>query len=118
MKHFVAINTRKDDTWRMRMVLTALVIAALGVLPGTATAFDLEENLKALHPQYEPAAVLHVAQSGGPTLQQAIEQVKRRTKGKVISAETKVQGGREVHHIKVLTDDGKVKTHKVNGKRR
>jgi hypothetical protein len=37
---------------------------------------------------------------------------------RIVSAETRVQGGREVHHIKVLTKDGKVKTHKVDGRRR
>ena len=52
------------------------------------------------------------------SLSQAIESVRRKTGGKVLSAETRVQGGREVHHIKVLTKDGKVKTHKVNGRRR
>jgi uncharacterized membrane protein YkoI len=52
------------------------------------------------------------------SLSQAIESVRRSTGGKVVSAETRVQGGREVHYIKVLTKDGKVKTHKVNGRRR
>lgn len=56
--------------------------------------------------------------NGGKTLSEAVDQVRRQTGGKILSAETKVQGGREVHHIKVLTDDGKVKTHKVKGKRR
>ena len=49
------------------------------------------------------------------SLSQAIESVRSRTGGRVVSAETKVSNGREVHHIKVLTEDGKVKTHKVNG---
>jgi uncharacterized membrane protein YkoI len=60
---------------------------------------------------------LQIAQSDGMSLSQAIESVRRSTGGKVVSAETKIQGGREVHHIKVLTEDGKVKTHKVNGRR-
>jgi uncharacterized membrane protein YkoI len=68
--------------------------------------------------QYQVEPLLQVAQSNGVSLSEAIEQVRRRTGGRVVSAETKVQGGREVHHIKVLTDDGKVKTYKVNGPRR
>ena len=36
------------------------------------------------------------------------ESVRSRTGGRVVSAETKIQGGREVHYIKVLTKDGKV----------
>jgi len=56
--------------------------------------------------------------NGGKTLSEAIDEVRRKTGGRILSAETKVQGGREMHYIKVLTEDGKVKTHKVKGKRR
>jgi len=57
-----------------------------------------------------------LAQSNGPTLDQAVEQVRRQYNGRIVSAETKVSGNREVHHIKVLTEDGKVKTVKVPGR--
>lgn len=56
-------------------------------------------------------------QSNGPTLSQAVEQVRRQYGGRIISAETRRSGGREVHHIKVLTKDNKVRTVKVNGRR-
>ena len=59
-----------------------------------------------------------IAQSSGKSLSEAVEQVRRQTGGRILSAETRVEGGREVHHIKVLTDDGKVKTHKVQGRKR
>ena len=59
-----------------------------------------------------------IAQSDGKSLSEAVEQVRRQTKGRIVSAETKVKNGREVHHIKVLTEDGKVKTHKVQGRKR
>ena len=102
----------------MRISLTILLLAAAVILPPRADAFDLEKNLKELHVQYQVEPLLQVSQSNGVSLSEAIEQVRRRTGGRVVSAETKVQGGREVHHIKVLTDDGKVKTYKVNGPRR
>jgi uncharacterized membrane protein YkoI len=82
---------------------------------------SLEDELKSQHVQYQSEDHLYVVQSNGMSLSQAIESVRSRTGGKVgkvVSAETRVQGGREVHHIKVLTKDGKVKTHKVNGRRR
>ncbi len=94
----------------MRLLLTLLMFLGLALLSGPAAAVDVE--------QYQGAADLYVAQADGMSLSQAIESVRRRTGGKVVSAETKVQGGREVHHIKVLTKDGKVKTHRVNGRRR
>jgi uncharacterized membrane protein YkoI len=114
---FVAIDCMPYDTWRMRLTLTLLFFAALALLPGNASAFELEESLKAQHSQYQPAAEYRIAQSDGMSLSQAVQSVRSRTGGQILSAETKVQGGREVHHIKVLKD-GKVKTHKVNGRRR
>ena len=118
MTHFIAIARTSYDTWRMRLLLTMLVLMAAAFLPGKAAAFDLEEALKEQHIQYEAGDTIRTVQSNGMSLSQAIESVRRRTGGKVVSAETRVQGGREVHHIKVLTKDGKVKTHKVNGRRR
>jgi uncharacterized membrane protein YkoI len=50
------------------------------------------------------------------TLDQAVEQVRRQYNGRIVSAETRVSGNREVHHIKVLTEDGKVKTVTVPGR--
>ncbi len=58
-------------------------------------------------------------QSNCTSLSQAVEQVRRRGNvERIISAQTRVSGGREVHHIKVLTKDGKVRTHTVNGCKR
>jgi uncharacterized membrane protein YkoI len=102
----------------MRLILTLLFFVAAAFLPASAGAFDIEETLREQHVQYQGRDGYRVAQSNGMSLSQAIESVRSRTGGKVVSAETRVQGGREVHHIKVLTKDGKVKTYKVNGRRR
>jgi uncharacterized membrane protein YkoI len=101
----------------MRTILTLLILASLACLPGRAAAFDLEQALKKQHVQYQQDAEFQVAQSNGMTLAQATESIRNRTGGQVLSAQTRVEGGREVHHIKVLKD-GKVKTYKVNGRRR
>ena len=63
------------------------------------------------------AAGLEAFQGGGKSLSEAVEQVRRQYGGRIISAETQVSGGREVHVIKVLTDDGKVKTVRVQGRK-
>ncbi len=117
MTRSVAITRTSYDTWRMRLILTLLFVVAAACLPGRAAAFDLEQTLKEQHVQYQGDAGFRVVQSDGMTLSQATESIRNRTGGKILSAETRVQGGREVHHIKVLKD-GKVKTHKVNGRRR
>jgi uncharacterized membrane protein YkoI len=102
----------------MRFALILMMLGAVALLPLRADAFDLERNLKAQHVQYQGEPLLQVAQSDGMSLSEAIESVRSRTGGRVVSAETRVSNGREVHYIKVLTKDGKVKTHKVNGRRR
>ena len=93
-----------------------LVLAPVG-----ANAFDLEDTLRDLQDQYSEGARSdnRATQSGGgKSLSEAVAQVRRQTKGQILSAETRVSGNREVHHIKVLTKDGKVKTHKVPGRKR
>ena len=53
------------------------------------------------------------------SLSEAIEFVRRGGNvEQVINAFTTVSGGRETHYIKVLTKDGKVKTHKIAGRKR
>ena len=43
------------------------------------------------------------------TLDDAVSRARRRTGGRVLSAETRKQQGRDVHVIRVITDDGKVR---------
>ena len=120
MTRFVAISLRSYHTWAMRIVLTLLLLAAAALVPLQASAFELEENLRAEHAQYAGQPLLLVAQSDGMSLSQATASIRSRLQpgDRIVEAKTRVQGGREVHHIKVLTKDGKVKTHRVNGRRR
>ena len=50
------------------------------------------------------------------TLGEAIENARRIVPGKVISAETIRIDQKEIHHIRILTRDGKVKRYRFNGK--
>lgn len=61
----------------------------------------------------------HTVQNGCVSLSEAVERVRRRADvERVISAETRVSQGREVHYIRVMTRDGKVRTERVTGCRR
>jgi len=62
------------------------------------------------------AGDLRVAQSNGPSLSEAVEMVRQQCKCRIVSAETRISGNREVHHIKGLTEDGKVKTWRIQGR--
>lgn len=105
----------------MRLVTILSICLLSSALSGTANA-RLAENREA-QPAMQlisaEAPRLFAAQGGGMSLSQAIQSVRRNGNvERIISAETKVSGGRETHHIKVLTKDGKVKTHRVPGRTR
>ena len=91
----------------MRLIITAILLTATMLTAPCVAAAD----------RAAPGRLV-VAQSGGKSLNEAVEQVRRQCNGRIVSADTRVQGNREVHHIKCLTKDGKVKTHRINGKRR
>ena len=98
----------------MRTPLTTLLISATLLASWQAVAVHV---IPALVRQVALPA-LETMQSSGVSLSQAVEQVRRQYKGRIFSAETRVRGNRETHVIKVLTEDGKVKTVEVAGKRR
>ncbi|GMR17398.1 MAG: hypothetical protein BMS9Abin32_491 [Gammaproteobacteria bacterium] len=95
----------------MRASLKTLVPVLLLAAAGPAQAV----SGSVVAPHGAPPAV--AMQNDGMTLNQAVEQVRRQYGGRIVSAETRRDGKREVHHIKVLTADGKVKTVKVPGRR-
>jgi hypothetical protein len=97
-----------------RILICSIVLLA----PFGAQAFDLEESLKQVHEQHRMHETpgVRIAQGGCMTLDQAIESVRRRGNvERILSAETKREGNREVHQIRYLTKDGKVKTAQING---
>lgn len=86
----------------MRFIFPIILCSLLAATPAAAQDF-------------EPGDTLQVAQNNCMSLSDAVESVRRRTDGRIVSAETRRKNGRETHHIKVLAKDGKVKTYKVPG---
>lgn len=104
----------------MQTMLKTLLITSLLTLAGPV--FALQPGLGDT-PDYGAVSAIEITdaatlQGGGVSLSQAVEQVRRQYKGRIVSAVTKIKGKREVHVIKVLTDDGKVKTVEVQGQQR
>ena len=50
----------------------------------------------------------------GADLDRAVSKIRKKTGGRVLSAETKRGNGKDVHVIRILTKDGKVKRHRVD----
>ena len=97
-----------------------MLVAGLVLMPVPAAALDRGDVMREVgaYVDSEPKPGHRTTQGGGKSLSEAIEQVRRQTGGQILSAKTKVNGNREVHHIKVLTRDGKVRTVKVQGRRK
>ena len=90
----------------MRSILKILLICFAFAAP---VAVQAETN---------PDRPIVLAQGGGKSLDEAVQQVRRQyPDGRIISAETKNNGKRDVHHIRVMVD-GKVRTVTVNGPER
>ncbi len=90
----------------MRTLLTTLLISIALIASGQGIA---AQRVEIIASESLPPA-LSAMQGNGVTLSQAVEQVRRQYNGRIVSAETQVSGDRETHVIKVLTEDGKVKT--------
>ena len=85
-----------------RLIVYACVLS-LAAAPRLAAPVDLRGISNQLaHP---PAH----SRNQGISLDEAIARARRESDGKVISAETVRQGKRNVHRIKILTRDGRVK---------
>ena len=97
----------------MRTLPTLLLIS----IALTASAQGFAAHIEYGNTQEITAPAMSVMQGNGLTLSQAVEQVRRQYNGRIVSAETQRNGDRETHVIKVLTEDGKVKTVRVPGKR-
>ena len=103
----------------MRSIVTLLLSILLMTVAAPAEAVHSDSRAASLSGALTApeGPGLAVNQDSGLTLDQAVEQVRRQYNGRIVSAETKVSGGRETHIIKVLTSDGKVKTVRVPGRR-
>ena len=89
---------------------------AFSMFASPASALMQSENSTGPGVSEPESPPMVIAQSGCMSLSQAVEQVRRRGDvERVVSAETQVRGGREVHVIKVLTRNGTVTTHRIPG---
>jgi hypothetical protein len=86
-------------------LLTLLLVLGPG-LPALATTPAVQGP--------DAAGLPLLAQANGVSLDEAVAHVQRRTGGRVLSAETRMENGAAVHHIRVLTDNRRVRTIRVD----
>lgn len=93
----------------MRNLLTLLML--LLTLAGTHAWADGSFSQNSL--RYVDRHETRAPNQHSSSLDQAVEQVRRETGGRILSAETVRQNGKRVHRIKVLTRDNRVKIIRV-----
>ena len=109
-------------TMRERLAMTMRRVGRSGVgAAGLAALLLAGGELAAARPraelaltQAESATELFPAQRGGVSLAQATAMAQSRFQGRVVKAETVQVGDRLVHEIRILGDDGRVRTVRVD----
>lgn len=84
-------------------------LLTLASLASARPALQPAETLPA-----EPTPTAQVAQRGAVSLAQATAMAQRQYRGRVVRAETKSRGGRTEHEIRILGDDGRVRTVRID----
>ena len=84
-----------------RLIIYAWMLL-LAAAPRVAAPIDYRDITNQFaHPAY--------SEKKGISLDEAIARARQQSDGKILSAETVRDGGRNVHRIKILTSDGRVK---------
>lgn len=102
---------------RIRRTRTAARLAAFAVvLVAALPVMARPRAASLLLAQAEPLTQLFPAQRGGGaiSLAQATSMAQGRYQGRVVRAETVQMGDRVVHEIRILGDDGRVRTVRVD----
>lgn len=98
---------------RVRHALWLAAAAAATVAPVVARA-QVPEVAKSLNLDEPPQAFM--AQRNGVSLAQATAMAKNRYHGQVVKAETVARGDRVIHEIRILGEDGKVRTVRIDAR--
>jgi uncharacterized membrane protein YkoI len=92
---------------KAKSVITLILCGVLASMPVAAQRFSADGMMRPGEQR------MHLAKAGGESLNSAVARIRKQTGGRVLSAETKNEGGVQVHLIRVLTRDGKVKRFRV-----
>jgi hypothetical protein len=110
-----AVNvTNANRHGRVRHGCAVLGGLALTALLGVAGVAGAQPRALLLPDDNDAPAVLFAAQRGGVSLAQATAMAQSRYQGRVVSAKTVMAGDRVIHEIRILGDDGRVRTVRID----
>lgn len=98
----------------LRSVAAAVAAATLtlGALPANARPVSPANQLEAASLYGAPSPARSFA--GALTLDEAVAQAEKRYNAKVVKAETHQEGGKTIYELRLLSDDGRVWTIRVD----
>lgn len=102
---------RSSSRHRLARRRSGLLLAVLAGVLGPCISASAAQAGSGWEPT---SATLAQAYSENVSLDQAVRMVRERSGGRVLRAETRRQNGRAVHRIRVLSDDGRVRTYAVD----
>ena len=92
-------------------LLTGWLILLLATLPATGPVMAAPHHYHSIL-----IAKNNHGNNDSISLDEAVAKARRKNKGKVLSAETIRKDGRQVHSIKILTKDGRVKRIRIDAR--
>lgn len=92
----------------------SLVLVLLFATAGTAFARVVPDPVRTAVFHYDDPPTAQTVQRNGVSLQQATVLATRRFPGRVVRAETVVTGGRSVHVIRILGENNRVRTVRID----
>jgi uncharacterized membrane protein YkoI len=104
---------RFTRTIKRAALLAGMSAAALLLVVESAAAQEVEQDAEPLFPAQDQLAP---TQGGGISLQQATQMARMRYPGTVVRAEPVQMGDRLVYEIRILGDDGRVRTVRIDAR--
>ncbi len=108
------MSRKRIETRRcLGSAVVACVLVGLAGVPGAAWAQRSNEGGAGLD-LHAPDAQAHVVQGGPVSLDEAVALARERFEGRIVRAETQTVNGREVHVIRILDSNGRVRNVRID----
>jgi uncharacterized membrane protein YkoI len=107
------VNVTSTNGQRRTRRFGVLAIALAALLGGAGAALA-QPRVLLLPSDGDAPGVLFAAQRGGISLAQATAMAQSRYQGRVVSAKTVMAGDRVIHEVRILGDDGRVRTVRID----
>jgi uncharacterized membrane protein YkoI len=106
------VNKVRRNAQRTGVAIAAVALSVAAAMPAAHAQSSAERGGSAFAPDEPPAAF--IAQRGSLSLSQATAMAQSRFQGRIVSAKTVQQGNRVVHEVRILGNDGRVRTVRID----